>query len=600
MPVDFAQAVLADLVAVQGAGLAAVLPFAPETSWAYAVHRHRGTDWQQGFAMGDAWKKDRDALWERVLGPAPELEALMGLEATVATDRTVPGETTAFGTRPVGSSSRCSTRAVADVVRPAFDVCGPLPSGTTVLEASAGTGKTFALAALTARYVAEADRPLRSLLLVTFGRMATTELRSRVRERLVTLLAALTAGAPRTTTGWPRCSAPSTRPSGSARRHRVAAALRDIDEATIATTHEFCLQMLESLGVLGDAEPEARFVEQVDDLVDEVASDLYLQRYAGDGATPTSLTEAQTLGRRACASATARLVPDPVAEPSGPDRARRNAEVAAERVAFARAVRVEVERRMRAARLFTYDDMLTRLAGSLRDPERGPAAVARLRARYGVVLVDEFQDTDPVQWDILRTAFAGHTTMVLIGDPKQAIYGFRGADVHCYLDARGSPARRSRPCPRTTGATPGSSPPSTPCSAGPRSASGASSWSRSRPPSRGRGWRATRRSSPRSGCASGRPARATTPPCGCRRSGAGCATTWCPTSSACSAPRSPSSGTTGAGPPGSSPATSRCSSGPTRRRRTSGRGWSTPASRPSCTRPGRSSPPRPRRTGSPC
>ncbi|HEY0240526.1 MAG TPA: exodeoxyribonuclease V subunit gamma [Friedmanniella sp.] len=95
---EFARAVLADLVAVQGAGLAAVLPFAPETSWAYAVHRHRGTDWQQGFTMTDAWKKDRDPLWERVLGPAPELEALMELAFPAASDRLVPGETTAFGT----------------------------------------------------------------------------------------------------------------------------------------------------------------------------------------------------------------------------------------------------------------------------------------------------------------------------------------------------------------------------------------------------------------------------------------------------------------------------------------------------------------------
>ncbi len=341
------------------------------------------------------------------------------------------------------------------MARPAFDVCGPLPTGTTVLEASAGTGKTFALAALTARYVAEADRPLRELLLVTFGRMATTELRSRVRERLVTLLAALATGRAVADDEVAALLCAVDPDERERRRRRVAAALRDIDEATIATTHEFCLQMLESLGVLGDAEPEAHFVEQVDDLVDEVASDLYLQRYAGAGTTPMSLTDAQTLGRRACASVTARLVPDPSPDTSGPERARRNAESAAERVAFGRAVRVEVERRMRAARLFTYDDMLTRLSGSLRDPDRGPAAVARLRARYRVVLVDEFQDTDPVQWDILRTAFAGHTTMVLIGDPKQAIYGFRGADVHCYLDARETPGTTVSTLPTNYRSDPG-------------------------------------------------------------------------------------------------------------------------------------------------
>ena len=65
-----------------------------------------------------------------------------------------------------------------------FDVCGPLPTGVTVLEASAGTGKTYAIAALAARYIADGT-PLDELLLVTFTRMATGELRERVRQRLV-------------------------------------------------------------------------------------------------------------------------------------------------------------------------------------------------------------------------------------------------------------------------------------------------------------------------------------------------------------------------------------------------------------------------------
>ena len=71
-----------------------------------------------------------------------------------------------------------------------FDLCGPLPTGVTVLEASAGTGKTFAIAALATRYVAEGT-PLERLLLVTFTRMATGELRDRVRERLVSAEQAL-------------------------------------------------------------------------------------------------------------------------------------------------------------------------------------------------------------------------------------------------------------------------------------------------------------------------------------------------------------------------------------------------------------------------
>ena len=87
----------------------------------------------------------------------------------------------------------------------------------------------------------------------------------------------------------------------------------------------------------------------------------------------------------------------------------------------------------------TYDDLLTRLRNTLADEEHGAAACARLREQYRVALVDEFQDTDPIQWEIMRRAFGeGEATLILIGDPKQAIYSFRGADVYAYLSAADS------------------------------------------------------------------------------------------------------------------------------------------------------------------
>ena len=116
-----------------------------------------------------------------------------------------------------------------------------------------------------------------------------------------------------------------------------------------------------------------------------------------------------------------------------------------QRARIAAAVRAEVDRRKRRQQLIDYDDMLIRLASTLTDPDSGPVAQGRLRARYRVVLVDEFQDTDPVQWTILREAFHGHRTLVLIGDPKQAIYGFRGADVHAYLEAQRDGVGRAHP-----------------------------------------------------------------------------------------------------------------------------------------------------------
>ena len=113
------------------------------------------------------------------------------------------------------------------------------------------------------------------------------------------------------------------------------------------------------------------------------------------------------------------------------------------RARLAGVARDELERRKRLFGILTFDDLLTRLDSTLADPATGAFAVAKLRERYRIALVDEFQDTDPIQWDIVRRAFAenledgGPTqrALVLIGDPKQAIYAFRGADVHAYLAA---------------------------------------------------------------------------------------------------------------------------------------------------------------------
>jgi exodeoxyribonuclease V beta subunit len=85
-----------------------------------------------------------------------------------------------------------------------------------------------------------------------------------------------------------------------------------------------------------------------------------------------------------------------------------------------------------------FDDLLTRLRDALRRPGSGPRLAALIRRQFPVALIDEFQDTDPVQYEIFRTVYQGREdiALILIGDPKQAIYAFRGADIHTYLQAR--------------------------------------------------------------------------------------------------------------------------------------------------------------------
>ncbi len=309
-----------------------------------------------------------------------------------------------------------------------FDLLGPLPSGTTVLEASAGTGKTFTVGALVTRYVAEGVATLPEMLVITFGRAASQELRERVRAQLVEAERALADPASaRELGGLLAHLATGDDGEVEVRRRRIADALADFDGATIATTHQFCQLVLTSLGVAGDTDARVTLVENLDELVIDVTDDLYLQRFAdGRDDPPFSHATARELA--------AKVVNDPQAV-LGPADADEGSVVAA-RVSFGLAVRAELDRRKQRLGILSFDDLLERLASALEE-EDAPAR-DRMRQRWKIVLVDEFQDTDPVQWSVLNRAFSGHATLVLVGDPKQSIYAFRGGDVFSYLDAVGT------------------------------------------------------------------------------------------------------------------------------------------------------------------
>ncbi len=307
-----------------------------------------------------------------------------------------------------------------------FDLLGPLPAPrtTTVLEASAGTGKTFALAGLVTRYVAEGVATLDQMLLVTFGRAASQELRERVRGQMRDALVAFDDPS---TVGDNQLVAhliDATDEERHLRRQRLKDALAGFDAATIATTHQFCQLVLKSLGVAGDTDTGGQLVESLDDLTAEIVDDLYLAHFGQQRDDPV-LTRGQALGLAGEVVRNAGTELRPQKPPPGTE--------AAVRVEFAKAVCAELERRKRRLGVLHYDDLLSRLANALAD-EDSPART-RMHRRWSIVMVDEFQDTDPVQWQVIDRAFTGRSTLILIGDPKQAIYAFRGGDIVTYLHA---------------------------------------------------------------------------------------------------------------------------------------------------------------------
>jgi exodeoxyribonuclease V beta subunit len=324
-----------------------------------------------------------------------------------------------------------------------FDPSADLPTGTMVLEASAGTGKTHAIVSIAVRYLADGEGVDR-LLMVTFSRGASHELRDRLRGRIVECLAALEdpaairdaaeAGADVDPVLVTLCTGDDD--VVRERRQNLANAKNDFDAATVATTHTFCNRMLSALGFLGERSQQYPIVEDVSELTAELTRDLYLSRFAGNPGAALDWGVAVTIAKEAIAHSATGLAP------SGDDLD----ELTRSRLDFAEAARGAIAARKRLARIRTYDDLQDVLYRIITDPEVGEAARTRIREQFSVVLIDEFQDTDPQQWAIVRECFheAPEIPLILVGDPKQSIYGFRGAEVLSYLDAVTEAAERRR------------------------------------------------------------------------------------------------------------------------------------------------------------
>jgi len=320
-----------------------------------------------------------------------------------------------------------------------LDLSGPLPTGRLVVEASAGTGKTYSLSALVARHVAERDLAASQLLVVTFTRAAAAELRDRTRKVLVAARDALVTGDIPTDQPWMSVllDPPALREQRTA---ALRAAVETFDDATITTIHGFCQQALRQLGLRAGTGLDAELGDSTPRIIDEVCRDVVvaeLLHHPGALDWPgKDLSPAKVFGamRDAVTAVLGNpgsgLVPQvPPAVPHKDDTPERLARW----VTLVNEAVLEVARRRRAARELGYDDLVTGLRDAVCHPDTGPSVVAALNERYQLVLVDEFQDTDPVQWQIFSTAFTGH--LVTVGDPKQAIYRFRGADVQAYLAA---------------------------------------------------------------------------------------------------------------------------------------------------------------------
>ena len=289
-----------------------------------------------------------------------------------------------------------------------------------IIEASVGTGKTYALQSIVLKLlVEERVESAKNILLVTYTEKAAEELKDRIRAVL---------------------EAAEMLPP-------------DFEEMTICTIHSFCRELLSEYafenGVpmtfeIGGSEADLFYRAVRHTLLGAAFREKFAASYAERMAEDDlAETDKLVIAAEAALAALVRGTPPPP----------KTTEFALELAGMSEG---EFRRLKADASFLTFDDLVVRACEVIREEAEREGRGGRselletIRKRYRIALVDEFQDTDERQWTIFSSIFGAWRNrldaadcpvpkqgfLLVVGDPKQAIYGFRGADIETYLRAR--------------------------------------------------------------------------------------------------------------------------------------------------------------------
>ena len=420
-----------------------------------------------------------------------------------------------------------------------IDILNCQLGGTHLIEANAGTGKTYTITALTVRLLTETDATIEQILVVTFTKAAVADLKTKIYERLIEMRAALDGEESKT--DFVRNYLAKGLPDNA--KQKIDAAIRDFDMNGISTIHGFCQKMLTENSFGGNIAFGTKLAGDASSLLKRPVQDYWRKRMYGIrpefaelmmGETPDdmvkfvknmmenpsmriinrpSVTEEEIQSAQVKISAAfaqvkntlcdcdvPKMIQEIYSNLNGRTYAKGSAEKAFEGLANLDPAKatdppanikfhllttrklescpnkgktapkhalyddIEIWLDLCAAlksMLSDYRDMIkcefydhcmetledynqqadsqsyTDLIVRMRDAVMGGMSMKEtLRKKYRAAMIDEFQDTDPLQYDIFHETFApAKRPLFMIGDPKQAIYAFRGADVFTYLKA---------------------------------------------------------------------------------------------------------------------------------------------------------------------
>ncbi len=416
-----------------------------------------------------------------------------------------------------------------------FDVEQTALQDGNLIEASAGTGKTYTLAGLYVRLILEQQLNVDQILVVTYTRAATQELRDRLRQKLSDA----------------RLELLKNPAEHQADLKRLNLAIQSFDEAAIFTIHSFCQQVLKDFAFESGSRFEMELIGDDAQMLQDVTDDFWRREVVQADSEFSAYLLSKKQSPETLMAAIRKLVGKPyltiqqidksditavkTALKSAFDRAQKSWQSESEAViAFLQSgglsktsfkldkvdgliellsaifdsneppqqwpelmellspeklnkglkknvelpplsfwpaiadlanyyseinnlravqlqhlrlqllafIREQLPKRKAQQQIQSYDDLLINLGAAL-NGQQGEWLVDRLRQQYRAALIDEFQDTDPIQYDNFRRLFADSGLPVFfVGDPKQAIYSFRGADIFTYLKAKRDAAQQ--------------------------------------------------------------------------------------------------------------------------------------------------------------
>jgi len=417
-----------------------------------------------------------------------------------------------------------------------------LQQGISLLEASAGTGKTYAIAMLALRFVVEKDLAIEKILIVTFTKAATKELKERVRARLAEAKAYLSGqdvGIDENVISWAEALILSGELDVELMLKRINTALLSIDQAGIFTIHGFCQRLLKEHALESGQMFDVELSDEVASVRQQLVDDFWRMQIYPRPAWHVALlchehkTPDELLNSLGNVSTQLKILPDNAVldelfpkiegliEQAHEVLNRRGDEIQAGinagyfkktyhkkfaasysvlkawlaemssetkgssprpsdscfacfsaqtfekelvkagkgKIAFdnpvfdqlllhiqqvslslrrnlAQALQEGLDIKLQQLNIMSHDSLITRTSEAI-EAEGGDLLIKALGQQYSIALIDEFQDTDQTQWHIFSRLFASpEQALYLIGDPKQAIYKFRGADIHTYLSAK--------------------------------------------------------------------------------------------------------------------------------------------------------------------